>query len=435
MESDDALFRKISIRILPLMMLSFFVCYLDRINIGFAKLQMSDDLGFSGAVYGFGAGLLFVGYFLFEVPSNIILHHVGARRWIARIMVTWGIISGLTAFVQTPMQFYIARFALGAAEAGFIPGVIYYLSQWYPTERRGRAWGIFYIALASSGLIGGPVSGAILQLFSGTGGLAGWQWLILIEAVPSLILGGVVLYAVKDTIDSASWLDEAEKQRLRHLIATDPGARRSGDRNHIALRELMTGTIITLTAIYFLYNSALYGIGFWMPTMIQAMGVTGAWNIGLLTALPSACAIVTLVTLARSSDHRRERRGHLAFACILGAVGFCIAVRFADDPVLGMIGLCLANAGTYSIPAIFWTVPTALVSGVTAATAIAMINSIGNLSGFVAPWVIGIVKDATGSTGLGALSLAAGLVVAAVLLMSLPRIAEPVKTDPTVPAE
>jgi MFS family permease len=403
------------------MMLSFFLCYLDRINIGFAKLQMMDQLGFSNAVYGFGAGLLFVGYFVFEVPSNIILHRIGARRWIARIMLTWGIISALTAFVTTPMQFYLARFALGVAEAGFVPGVIYYLSQWYPSARRGRAWGIFYIALASSGLIGGPVSGLILGGFQGLGGLSGWQWLVLIEAAPSLVVGFYIVLAVKDGIDDADWLSAAEKARLRHLIETDPARPAEHNRDRIAVRALLTGTVVILTAVYFLYNAGLYGIGFWMPTMIQAMGIAAPWKIGVLSALPSACAILCLVWLSRSSDRRRERRWHLVFACLLGAAGFCIAVRFADDPWLGMIGLCLANAGVFSVPAIFWTVPTSLLNGVTAATAIALINSIGNLSGFVAPAVIGWVKDATGSTGLGTLSIAAGLVVAAGLLIALPQ--------------
>ncbi len=414
---EDGMFRRISGRILPVLMLAFFFSYLDRINIGFVKLQMASELHFSDSVYGFGAGILFLGYFIFEVPSNIILHRVGARRWIARIMVSWGIISFLTIFVQTPLEFYVARFLLGLAEAGFIPGAIYYMSQWYPAARRGRAWGVFYIALACSGLIGGPVSGLVLTILSGAGGLAGWKWLIIMEALPTLAIGLYVLIGLPSTAAEATWLTAPEKTHLHRLLHD---AQDDGSTDRVGFATLVSGRVLVLTLIYFGFNAGLYGISFWMPSLIQSMGASTALEIGLLSAIPGVCAVAGLVLMGRHSDRRQERRWHLTTCYLIAAVGFVLSVVWKDSLTLGLVALCVANMGVFSIPALFWTVPSSLLRGVTAAAAIAFINAVGNLAGFFSPFMIGVVKDATGQTSIALYVLAAMLLLGAVATALLP---------------
>ncbi|MDR5773969.1 MULTISPECIES: MFS transporter [unclassified Caballeronia] len=407
---ENRLFRKISLRILPVLMLGFFFSYLNRVNVGFAKLQMSSDLHFSDAVYGFGAGIFFLGYFLLEVPSNVILHRVGARRWIARIMVTWGLLSCATIFIRTPTQFYVMRFLLGLAEAGFIPGAIYYMSQWYPAARRGRAWGVFYIALASSGVIGGLVSGSILGFLSGVGGMRGWQWLILCEGIPTILLGIYIYFRMSEDIRRVTWLTDGEKTHLSTVLAAE-------NRDKIAhgfMSLLGHGRIWALVLIYFVYNMGLYAISFWMPTLVQKMGVADPFTIGLLTALPGVCAIISMLAFGFSADRRKERKWHLIAAFSMAALGFALCVVWQNQPVLGVIALCIANMGVLSIPALFWSLPTAFLTGVTAAAGIAMINSIGNLAGFVSPYMIGYLKDVTGRTDVALIVVAAGLLVGAV---------------------
>lgn len=409
---ENLLFRKVSLRILPVLMLGFFFSYLNRVNVGFAKLQMASDLNFSDAVYGFGAGIFFLGYFLLEVPSNVILHKVGARKWISRIMISWGLLSCVTIFVRTPMQFYVMRFLLGLAEAGFIPGAIYYMAQWYPAARRGRAWGTFYIALASSGVIGGLLSGAILKFMSGMGGLRGWQWLILCEGVPAILLGIYIFFRMNEDIRRAKWLNEDEKNHLILAIAKE-------DRNkltHGFSALLANARVWALVVIYFVYNMGLYAISFWMPTLVQKMGTTDALTIGILTAVPGACAIVCMLAFGYSADRCNERKWHLIVAYVMAAVGFVLCVVWQNEPVLGIVALCIANMGVLSIPALFWSVPTAFLAGVTAAAGIAMINAIGNLAGFVSPYMIGYLKDLTGRTDIALIVVASGLVVGAVLV-------------------
>ncbi|SDR47423.1 Sugar phosphate permease [Paraburkholderia fungorum] len=409
---ENLLFRKISVRILPVLMLGFFFSYLDRVNVGFAKLQMAGDLQFSDAVYGFGAGIFFLGYFLLEVPSNVILHKVGARRWISRIMITWGLISCATIFIRTPMQFYIMRFLLGLAEAGFIPGAIYYMSQWYPAARRGRAWGVFYIALASSGVIGGVLSGSILKFMSGVGGLRGWQWLILCEGVPTILLGIYIFFRMSEDIRRVDWLDDNEKDHLSSLMMKEDSHKIA----HGFTALLTNARVWALVVIYFTYNMGLYAISFWMPTLIQRMGTTDPFTIGVLNAIPGLCAIVCMLAFGYSADRRNERKWHLVAAFSMAAIGFALCVAWQNEPVLGIVALCLANMGVLSIPALFWSLPTAFLAGVIAAAGIAMINSIGNLAGFVAPYMIGYLKELTGRTDIALLVVAGGLVVGALLV-------------------
>jgi MFS family permease len=417
---DAALERRIfssaAIRILPLLMFAFLFAFIDRVNVAFAKLQMTGDLHLSGAVYGLGAGVFFLGYFIFEIPSNMILSRVGARLWIGRIMVTWGIISGLTAFVATPTEFYVARFLLGVAEAGLIPGIIYYTSNWFPGHWRGRIWGVFYIALASAGLIGGPLSGSILGYMSGALGIAGWKWLFIVEAVPSVIGGILVFFLLPDHVRDAAWLTELEKSHALRLLAAEQGGKRQGG----VLRLLVNPWIIALCVIYFVVNLAVYGVGFWTPTLIQRMGVHDVVTIGWLSALPSLCAIITLLVLGQTADHFRERRWHLVTLFSLGIIGLVLSVLFQHDVTIGVASLCLISMGTITVPSMFWSVPTAMLGGLAAASGIAFINAVGNLSGFFGPSIIGYVQQSTGSPDDAIYFLAAMMALGILLILCLP---------------
>jgi MFS family permease len=413
---EDSLYASISWRLLPLLMLSWLFAYIDRVNIGFAKLQMAQDLHFSDAAYGFGAGIFFLGYFLFEVPSNLLLHRFGARIWISRIMITWALFSGLTMFVQSPLQFYIMRFLLGLAEAGFIPGAVYYISTWYPSYRRGRVFGIFYLALAGSGLIGGPLAGAILETMSGVAGIAGWKWLLLLEAIPSLILGVLILLRLPESVQDVAWLTEPERRHIQTALAAE-----ETQKDHAPLSSILTNPVIwLLTFIYFLLNYAAYGLSFWLPTLIRDLGVADNFDIGLIAAIPSVCSMICMVLFGRSADRYRERRWHLTAMFLIGAAGFVVSVLAGGGLVVSVAGLCMAAICTQAFPSLFWAVPTAMLTGVTAAAGIAMINAIGNLAGFFGPYAIGITRDAFGTTGAAVYSLSAALVLSAVLIHWLP---------------
>ncbi|WP_118183152.1 MFS transporter [Paraburkholderia phosphatilytica] len=413
---EDALYRKVTWRLAPLLMLCYVIAYLDRVNVGFAKLGMATDLHLSDAVYGFGAGIFFLGYFLFEIPSNIILHRVGARVWIARIMATWGIVSMLTMFVTTPTMFYVMRFLLGLAEAGFFPGIILYLTYWYPAHRRGRMTTWFMTAVALSGVVGGPVSGFILKNFNGVAGWHAWQWLFVLEGIPSVIVGVVVFFVLDDRIGKAKWLTEDERRILERNVESEE-----------ALKEdLPLGTVFAsprvwlMSAIYLSFVMGLYGVGFWLPTIIKSTGVTDAFTIGLLSAIPFAAAVVAMLIVARSADRRRERRWHVALPAFAGAVGLLLAVVWAHDTTLAMAALTLATMGIITTLPLFWSLPTAFLAGTGAAAGIAMINSIGNLAGFLSPYAVGWLRQATGANDSGMYMLAAFMVLGGLLALSVP---------------
>ncbi|NRO98767.1 MFS transporter [Paraburkholderia sp. NMBU_R16] len=413
---EEATYRKVSLRILPLLLICYLVAYLDRVNVGFAKLQMATDLHLSDAVYGLGAGIFFLGYFIFEVPSNLILHRVGARVWIARIMITWGLVSALTMFVTTPVMFYVMRFLLGLAEAGFFPGIILYLTYWYPANRRGRMTTWFMTAVALSGVVGGPISGYILKAFHGANGWHGWQWLFLLEGIPSIIAGLVVLAALDDRIVHARWLTDDEKRLLaRNIEAEDTG------KEDLKLGAVLTSPRVWLMSfIYFSFVVGLYGVSFWLPTIIKATGVTDAFIIGLLSAIPFAAAVVAMLLVARSADKRRERRWHVALPAIAGAVGLVLSVTWAHQTALAMAALTLATAGIITSLPLFWSLPTAFLAGAGAAAGIAMVNSIGNLAGFLGPYAMGWLKQDTGVNDMGMYLLAAFMVLGALLALSVP---------------
>ncbi|CAD6562604.1 MFS transporter [Paraburkholderia sabiae] len=413
---EEATYRKVAWRLTPLLMLSYVVAYLDRVNVGFAKLGMSTDLGLSDAVYGFGAGIFFIGYFIFEVPSNIILHRVGARVWIARIMVTWGIVSMLTMFVTTPTMFYVMRFLLGLAEAGFFPGIILYLTYWYPAQRRGRMTTWFMTAIAISGVVGGPISGYILKSFDGTNGWHGWQWLFLLEGVPSIIVGILVFIVLDDRISKATWLTKEERELLERNIAAEDATKE----DHAIGKVMLSPRVLMMSLIYFSFVMGLYGVSFWLPTIIKSTGVTDAFMIGLLSAIPFAAAVIAMVFVARSADRTRERRWHVAVPGFAGALGLVLSVVWAKDTTLAMAALTLATMGILTTLPLFWSLPTSFLAGTGAAAGIALINSIGNLAGFLSPYAVGWLKQATSANAAGMYMLAAFMILGGLLALCVP---------------
>lgn len=414
---ENAVYRKVAWRLLPFLMLCYVVAYLDRVNVGFAKLHMLGDLQFSESAYGLGAGLFFIGYFFFEVPSNVLMHRIGAKATISRIMIMWSVISAAMVFVQTTTQFYVLRFLLGAAEAGFYPGMILYLTYWFPSHRRARMVALFMCAIPVSGIFGGPLSGFIMESMQGVAGLRGWQWMFLIEALPSLLVGVAVLAYLDNNIRSARWLTQGEKDLLERNIANE-NATKGG---HMTMRQLFSDRrIIKMACICFCTVMGQYGLTFWLPSLIRQAGVSGALNIGLLTAIPFSVAVCSMILVSRSSDRMRERRWHLIVPFCCGAAGLALSAIFSDNVVLSLAALALAAGGSLATSPLFWSLPTALLSGAGAAAGIAMINSFANLAGFVSPYMIGLIKDATQSTNLAMFVLAGVLLCGAALTYTVP---------------
>jgi MFS family permease len=420
MVNESRIYAAAAWRIMPLLMAGWLFAYIDRVNISFARAEMGQQLGFSDAVFGLGAGLFFLGYFAFEVPSNLLLYKVGGRRWISRIMITWAIASALTALVRTPAQFYGMRFILGVAEAGFIPGVVYYLGSWFPAHRLGRIFGIFYLALAGSGLVGGPLAGLILSTSSGVLGLAGWKWLLILEAIPSLIAGVAILRYLPESIETAQWLSPAEKDFAKSQLAREASAKSA-----LSLAELAKNRALwMMILIYFLLNFSAYGLSFWLPTLIGDLGVTSPMRVGVLSALPSICAMIGVVLFGLSADRHRERRWHLTAMFLTGACGFFVFQLAGGGVIVAMAGLCLAAICTQAFPSLFWALPNRIWKGVASAAGIAAINAVGNLAGLVSPAMIGAMRTRFGQGGtptdLAMLSLGAALVLAILLVHCLP---------------
>ena len=414
---QDALYTKIAWRMIPLLLMCYVVAYLDRVNVGFAKLQMLDQLGFSETVYGLGAGVFFIGYFIFEIPSNIILHRVGARVWIGRIMISWGLISAAMMFVTTPTTFYVMRFLLGIAEAGFFPGIILYLTYWYPAERRARMTAMFMTGIAIAGVIGGPISGIIMKHADGAFGWQGWQWMFLLEGLPSVALGLAVIMMLDDRIAEAEWLTEDERTLLIANIEADTKHKE----DESLIRIVRSGRVWLCAAIYFSFVMGVYGVSFFLPTIIKAMGYTDMVEIGLISMIPYSISVIVMLVVARSADQSGERRWHVAVPGLLGALGLALSVILAKDGALAIAALTLGLSGILTTLPIFWSLPTAFLAGTGAAAGIALINSLGNLAGFASPYAVGWLKDATGSTNAGVFLLAAAMVVGVVLTLSVPK--------------
>jgi len=409
---------KVAWRIMPLIMICYLFAFFDRINISFAKFALQSSLSLSDTAYGLGAGLFSVGYVLFEVPSNMMLYKVGARRWIARIMVSWGIATALMALVQTEWQFYTLRFVIGAMEAGFAPGVLYFLTLWFPSAYRGRITSMLFLASAFSGLVGAPAAGLVLGYLDGALGMAGWHWLFLVGGLPCILLGAVVYLTLKDRVEDAHWLAPQERSLLAARIAEQN--RQIG--SHSLFGALKTPGFLTLGLVYFLIQVSSYGLNFWAPHMIRSAGTTNPTMIGLLTAVPYLCGAIAMVAVGRLSDASGERRKFVIGLVVLGAIGFCCAGLFDHQPGMLLAALAVMGAGVVaSIPA-FWALPPKLVTGAGAAGGIALINTLGQLGGIVSPVMVGRIKDVTGSTTPALYAIAAlSLVCAAVLAFGLPQ--------------
>lgn len=396
----DALYRRVSWRILPLLVLCYTFAYLDRVNIGFAKLHMQADVGISEAVYGLAAGIFFLGYVIFEVPSNLLLAKIGTRKTIFRIMVLWGLTSAAMMFVRDPMTFYVLRFMLGVFEAGFAPGIIFYLTYWFPPARMAAAMGLLMLPGPIGSMLGGPVSSWLITHFDGVAGLHGWQWMFLLEGLPCVALGFVVWKTLADTPEQAKWLSAGERELLRRDLAVDR------DKGQHSFRQVLRDPrVYLLSAGYFCLISGLYAVSFWLPTILQENGLTDTVTIGLYSALPYAFAIVLMIVLGRRSDRTGERRLHSSVTALISAVALAVAAFTASNFAVSLIAIVVATACMWGSYTVFWSMPSAYLKGTAAAGGIALINSIGLLGGFVSPTLIGFVKDATGSTVIGLLSM------------------------------
>ena len=419
-EDEESVFGKITRRIIPILFLCLVLNFVDRINIGFAQLQMKHALGFSDAVYGLGAGIFFIGYFFFEVPSNLILQRIGARKTILRIMFCWGIVSASTMFVQTPMQFYVVRFLLGAFEAGLLPGILLYLTFWFPKARRAKVIGLFMAATSVGGIITGPVSGWILHNMGGVGGLDGWQWLFLIEGLPSSIMGIFTYFYLDDDVKSARWLSQREKRTVADVLARDEaGEDQAAPSVWAAFRDLKVW-LFSLT--YMMVLSGANVTSLWTPSLIKGMGISNTIHIGLLSTLPYVAGGLGMIFYGRRSDRRGERRWHFAVAVMIGAACLALAQTPAMPLAFSMLFLSLAVGGNVAGLPVFWAAATGHLSRQTAAAGIAIISSIGNLSGILAPAGVGALATATGKLSYG--MFACAMVVAAsgiVLLLTVPE--------------
>jgi MFS transporter, ACS family, tartrate transporter len=414
---------KVSKRLVPFLIVCYFVAYLDRVNVGFAALTMNQDLGLSQTAFGFGAGIFFIAYFIFEVPSNLLLERFGARKWIARIMLSWGILSGVMAFIPeigratglgNEYSFYLVRVLLGVAEAGFFPGIIFYLTLWFPAEYRGRIVGYFMAAIPLSTVIGAPISGALLYLHGGLG-FTGWQWLFIIEAVPAVILAGVVFFYLTDRPADATWLAPDERSWLAERLALEQ-RQRQAVRDYSVMQALVNPRVLGLSLVYFGAVATNYGLSFFLPQIVKAFGLN-TFLTTLVSATPYVVGLIGMVWWGRRSDRVSERRFHTAFPLFIAAAGIAVSTAL-DDPTLKMISLCVAGFGIFACLPVFWTLPTAFLSGAAAAAGIAVINSIGNLAGFAGPFAMGWIKDHTGSYAGGLLLLAAlGIIAMGIVLM------------------
>jgi len=411
-EIERTTMARVTWRLLPFLLLLYIISWLDRVNVGFAKLQMNSDLGMSETAYGLGAGIFFIGYALCEIPSNLALVRFGARRWIARIMITWGLISAGMMFVQGPMSFYIMRFLLGVAEAGFLPGIVFYLSQWFPREQRAKAVSWFMIGIPLSIVFGGPLSGWLLG-FDGHLGLQGWQWMYLVEGLPATILGVVVLFWLTEKPAEAHWLEPAQREWLTQRIDAEHAEAMA--RHRIGLGEsLRHPTVWLLALIMFCCQTGSYGLTLWVPTIVKGLSGFTDLETGFFSAIPYIAAALGMVLIGRSSDRSGERILHLAVPTFIGAIGF-VATGLISAPAAAMLAISVAAVGDYGTRGPFWALPGKFLAGSSAAAAIALINSMGAVGGFVGPYAVGYLKDATGSFR-SPLFLLAGILVAGSLM-------------------
>lgn len=416
MQMSDAVLRKVAWRLIPFLGLAYFFAFLDRVNVGFAALTMNEDIGLSAAAYGFGAGIFFIGYVLFEVPSNVILARVGARIWIARIMISWGLLSASMALVEGPTSFFVMRFLLGVAEAGFFPGIIYFLTCWFPSAYRARILGAFLVAIPLSGVLGAPLSTRLIGLEGF--GLAGWQWMFILEGLPAALLGLAVLRWLRDRPADAEWLEPREREWLTTELAREGrvAAHESGIR-----RVLANPSVWLFGFAYFGIIVSLYGFNFWLPQMVKGLGNLSNVEVGLVLMIPSALAGIAMVAWGLHSDRSGERRWHVALPAFLAAGALAASAVLQGSPFAAFLALIVAGVGTFcSLPA-FWTIPAAMLAGPAAAAGIALVNSIGNVGGFVGPSLIGYLRDLTGSFAPAIWALAVAMAASGLIVLAATR--------------
>jgi D-galactonate transporter len=415
-------YRKATWRLIPFIFICYLFNYLDRVNVGFAKLEMLDALKLSETVYGLGAGIFFLGYVSSGVPSNLILHKLGARRWIAVMMILWGGLSAAMLFVTSPASFYVLRFLTGVAEAGFFPGMVLYFTHWFPSQKRGHVMALFMSAIPVSGLIGGPLSGWMLSHFtSGQAGLAGWQWLFLLQGLPTVVLGVAVYFFLSDGFRQARWLTDEEKAAMGAALEADEQMRRSSEHAVQSFASVLrNGHVWMLGLIYFSIQMGVYAINFWLPSIIKALGFQSSATVGWLSAIPYLFAGVFMVLVGRSADARRERRWHLAVPMLMALVGLLLAANFSSNVVIVMVGLTFATMGALTGLPMFWPLPAAFLGSAAAAGGLALINSLGQIAGFVSPFLVGWIKDLTHSTDTALYILSAVLLAGAILVLRVP---------------
>jgi len=408
--------RRIMRRLLPYLFILFVIAYLDRVNVSYAALQMKGDLSFTDEVLGFGAGIFFWGYFLLEIPGSILVEKWSARRWIARIMISWGIVAMLMAFVQTRNQFYALRFVLGLAEAGFFPGLIVYLSHWFRAADRAKTIGIFMAALPVANIIGSPLSGLLLNV--NYLGLHGWRWLFIVEGIPAVIFGIITIFFLTDWPKEAAWLPADEREWLQHELAREHQEKVATQPLRI-LQAFRHREVVILALAYFFIVSSLYGFTFWLPSIIKKQSGSSNLRVTLLAAIPYCVGLVAILLVGWSSDRTKERRWHTALSMLAVSLGLMLAVTLQDHFALSLAMFCLAAAGIYAYLPGFWSLPTSFLSGTAAAAAVGMINSIGNLGGYVGPHVVGYLSTLTQSFFGGVIYLSLSALVAALLVLSL----------------
>ncbi|MYM80988.1 MFS transporter [Duganella sp. FT50W] len=418
----DGAYKKASWHLIPFIFVCYLFNYLDRVNVGFAKLEMLDALKLSNTVYGLGAGIFFIGYVLSGVPSNLILHKIGARRWISVMMIAWGGLSACMLFVTTPTSFYVLRFFTGVAEAGFFPGMVLYFTHWFPTQKRGNVMALFMSAIPISGLIGGPLSGWMLSHFSaGQGGMMGWQWLFLLQGLPTVLLGVGVYFYLNDGIAEAKWLSAEEKSAMQAALLADEQQRAAvsttGDSFGAVLRN---GSVWMLGVIYFCIQMGVYAINFWLPSIIKSLGFESAVTVGWLSAVPYLLAAVFMVWAGRSADQHHERRLHVSLPMVMGLIGLLMAANFSSNALIVMVGLSMATMGALAALSQFWSLPAAFLGSAAAAAGLALINSLGQIAGFVSPFLVGWIKDATNSTDAALYILSSVLLLGAILVLRIP---------------
>ena len=418
-EQDSVLYNRIAWRLLPFLFVLYIIAFLDRVNVGFAKLQMAADIGLSDLAFGFGAGVFFIGYCLCEIPSNMMLQKVGARFWITRIMVMWGLLSVSMLFVQTPNQFYVLRFLLGMAEAGFYPGVVLYMTYWFPSYARSQGMAWFNLGIAMAGVIGSPLSGWIMQTFAGVGGMAGWQWLFLLEGMPAVILGVVVFFYLDDRPGKVHWLSAEQNARVVRQLAEQRSAQEQAGAGHNFRAAFVNKDLWRLIYVNFALLCGTYGVSFWLPQIVRNLGIESLTQTGFIAAIPFAVASVVMILVSRHSDRTRERRWHGTLCNLASAAGLAMAAFFHDQPVLSLAGLSLAMSGGLAGFCVLWALPGVLLTGTAAAAGIALIATIGNLGGYASPFMMGWIKQSSGHLEYGLYVLAVMTVLGALAMSAV----------------